>query len=299
MQQNNSMNYQEFLTHIKDNISARLTNGRTVRIEPITKNNGMVYDGMIIIDPFINISPTIYLNPYYQHYLSGTSITDICDCIFFSYQKNLPTKDFNVSIFKDFSKAQKRIVMKLVNQEKNHALLQNIPHVPYLDMAIVFVCCVTELKQEFATILIQNKHLELWNLSPEQLYTIAKQNTPSLLPFLLEPMEHALCNLIDTSLSFFETLPLYILTNQLKINGATSMLYDGVLKQIADRLKSDLIILPSSIHEVILLPATDDLLQAYDYNTMINEVNATQLARDEILSDHAYYYSRKQDAVSM
>ena len=293
------MNYQEFLTHIKDNISARLTNGRTVRIEPITKNNGMVYDGMIIIDPFINISPTIYLNPYYQHYLSGTSITDICDCIFSSYQKNLPTKNFDVSLFKDFSKAQKRIVMKLINQEKNQALLQTIPHIPYLDMAIVFVCCVTELRQDFATILIQNKHLELWNLSTEQLYKVAKQNSPTLLPFLLEPMEHALCNLIDTNLSFFEELPLYILTNQLKINGAASILYDGVLKQVADRLKSDLIILPSSIHEVILLPATDDTLQAYDYNTMINEVNTTQLASDEILSDHAYYYNRKQDTVSM
>lgn len=293
------MNYQEFIAHIKDNISARLTDGRTVRIEPITKNNGMVYDGMIIIDPFINISPTIYLNPYYQHYLSGTSITDICDCIFSSYQKNLPTKDFDVSLFKDFSKAQKRIVMKLINQERNSSLLQNIPHIPYLDMAIVFVCCVTELKQDFATILIQNKHLELWNIDTEQLYAIAKNNTPTLLPYLLDPMENALCDLIDTSIPFFQEIPLYILTNQLKINGAASILYEDVLKQVADKLDSDLIVLPSSIHEVILLPANQATLHAYDYNTMVKEVNATQLATDEILSDHAYYYSKEKDELTM
>lgn len=292
------MNYQEFITHIKNNISNRLTDGRTVRIEPITKNNGTVYDGMIIIDPFINISPTIYLNHYYYHYLSGTSLTDICDTIFSTYQNNLPTKDFDVSLFKDFSNAKQRIVMKLVNLERNDTLLENIPHIPYLDMAIVFVCCVTDFKQDFATILIQNKHLNLWNIQTNELYDIAKKNTPLLLPSLLEPIQNTLHD-FDPNIPLIEELPLYILTNQLKINGAASILYEGVLKEIANKVESDLILLPSSIHEVILLPANKTTMNNFDYNEMIKEVNATQLAADEILSDHAYYYSREKDELTM
>ena len=291
------MNYQEFLTYIKDNISNRLTDGRTVRIEPIQKNNGMVYDGLIIVDPFINISPTIYLNHYYQHYLSGASASDICDAIFSSYEKNLPTKDFDISLFRDFSKAKSHIVMKLVNFERNHELLQTVPHIPYLDLAIIFVCCIMEFKHDFATILIQNQHLDFWGINTETLYDIAKTNTPVIQPYLFEHMTDTLPELSKQNHPHFPKLPLYILTNQQKINGATSILYEGLLEELADKLESDLIILPSSIHEVIVLPANEDTRNTTDYNYMINEVNTTQLSVDEILSDHAYYYSREKKEV--
>ena len=294
------MNYQEFITSIKDSIAKRLTEGRTVRIEQISKNNGMIYDGLIIIDPFINISPTIYLNHYYYQYLSGASVSDICDAIFSSYEKNLPTKDFDISIFKDFSKAKSHIAMKLVNYEKNKALLEHSPHIPYLDLAIIFVCCITEFKQDFATIQIQYKHMDFWKIGTNELYEIAKKNTPLLLPPLLEHMKNSLHNFIDekeTDISNFQELPLYILTNERKINGATTILYENVLKEFAQEQNSDLIVLPSSIHEVILLPANENTLKNFDYNRMIREVNATQLAGDEILSDHAYYYSREKNTL--
>ena len=257
------MSYQEFITSVKDSISKRLTDGRTVRIEQISKNNGMIYDGLIIIDPFINISPTIYLNHYYYQYLSGASVTDICDAIFSSYEKNLPTKDFDISIFKDFNKAKSHIVMKLVNYEKNKALLEYSPHIPYLDLAIIFVCCITEFKQDFATIQIQYKHMDFWKIGTDELYEIAKKNTPNLLPAFVEHMKNSLNNYIETDTSEMSELPLYILTNERKINGATSILYENVLKTFAEEQNSDLIILPSSIHEVILLPANENTLKNF------------------------------------
>ena len=87
-----------------------------------------------------------------------------------------------------------------------------------------------------------------------------------------------------------------ILTNQYKIYGATTMLYPGILKKISDKLDSDLVLIPSSIHEFLVLPRTihDDIPTL---NSFINEVNSTEVTDEEILSDHVYIYSRKKQAV--
>ena len=92
--------------------------------------------------------------------------------------------------------------------------------------------------------------------------------------------------------------PMYILSNSGKVNGATCILYDGLLSQIAERLKSDFILLPSSIHEVILVPV-DQCEELCTFSSMVAEVNETQLTDEEILSDHAYYYERSKGVLAM
>ena len=86
---------------------------------------------------------------------------------------------------------------------------------------------------------------------------------------------------------------IYILTNHYRTNGATVILYEDLLRQLAEKFQQDFLLLPSSIHEVLLIPVdsadSEDLSR---YTRMVQEVNETQLADDEILSDHAYYFSR-------
>lgn len=288
------MKYQEFIEKVKTHISSQLNSGQKIAIHQVTKNNGLVYDGLFIVDPVLNVSPTIYLNPYYHRYLNGVSLEDIYEDILTTYYTNLPKQDFDVSVFTDFSKAKERIVMKLVNRRRNEALLQNVPFVPYLDLAIVFVCTVTEYLDEYATILIYHYHLQLWNITPEELYQIAMQNTPRLLPYKFENMENLLKSMFPNQIPLFDNIQLYILTNQLKVHGAISLLYPNLLSNIADILDSNLIIIPSSIHEVLILPekqaVEDHTIE--DYNEMIREVNDTQLTDDEILGDHIYLYNK-------
>ena len=177
------MKYQEFIQTIKEYVISKLDASQKVIIQPVVKNNGTVYDGLIVIDPILNISPTIYLNPYYHHYLEGISMEDICEDILDTYKENLPTENFDISLFKDFSKAKDHIIMKLVNYERNQELLQDIPHARYHDLAIIYVVAVCDFMNEFATILIHNEHLDFWNISSEDLYSIAMTNTPALLPY--------------------------------------------------------------------------------------------------------------------
>lgn len=291
------MKYQEFIENVKEHIAEKLPTSHKIVLQPVLKNNGTVYDGLIILDPILNISPTIYLNPYYHRYLSGIDLEDIYEDILITYKENLPKKDFDISLFKDFSKAKERIVMKLVNKEKNQELLQDVPHILFHDLAIIFVCAVYDFMDEFATILIHNQHLKLWNVSVDDLYKIGMENTPKLLPFRLDSIDKIIDTLDDCTLFPLQDLQLSVLTNRLKIHGSTCIVYPNLLKRIADFMDDNIIIIPSSIHEVLIIPesVTKDQYSLDDYRYMITQVNEEQLPDDEMLSDHAYLFLRESE----
>ena len=287
------MRYQKFIETVKEHIKHILQ--KQVHIYPVLKNNGTVLDGLVILDPVCNISPTIYLNPYYHRYLDGVSMEDIYEDILKVYEDNLPVEDFDISVFCDYTKAKERIVMKLINAEKNKHLLQQIPHILIYDLAIVFLCNVSDYIDQYATILIYNQHLTLWSVNVDDLYEAAKTNTPNMLPPRLDNLHDVFEYITDESMDFLEELNIHILTNKLKIYGATCMIYPDLLGEIADIYEDDIVIIPSSVHEVLIFPK-DNLPDGYtldSIDTMIKTVNDTELADIEILSDHVYYYCRE------
>lgn len=287
------MQYQKFIENVKQHIQQELK--QQVYVYPVLKNNGMVYDGLVILDPILNISPTIYLNPYFHRYLDGVPIEDIYDDILKTYHENLPQEDFDVSIFRDYEKAQKRIVMKLVNAKRNEKLLENVPHILFYDLAIIFLCSVSDYMHEYATILIYNHHMSFWNVTVDDLYEKAKINSPRLLAPRLDNLHDVFEYITNESLPFLEELNSSILTNYLKVHGATCMVYPNLLDEIAEIYDDDLVIIPSSIHEVLVIPK-GNILPEYtlaNFDAMIQEVNETQLTDDEVLSDHAYWYHRE------
>jgi hypothetical protein len=289
------MNYQEFLTTVKTQLSLRIDSDVTLDIRSFPRNNGTHYDGLIMLQPSRNVSPTIYLTPYYHRYLEGVCLEDIYDDIIKTYQTHLPGEDFDTSLFTDYSKAASRIVMRLISHKHNEEQLKKVPHFHYHDLAIVFYCMLHADDKNQANILIYNEHLSMWGITEDELYHTARKNTQRLLPSQMISMRSLIPDAPDDL-----DVSLYILSNQYRTNGATVILYDGLLSRIAERFQKDLVILPSSIHETLLLPV--DSLDSADmerYAQMIQEVNETQLADEEILSDHAYYYSRSTGLVTM
>lgn len=291
------MKYKNFIKNVKTYMESQFQEGQKVLIQPVLKNNGTVYDGLIIIDPILNISPTIYLNPYYHRFLDGVSMEDIYSDILSTYQENLPKEDFDISLFKDFDKAKERILLKLVNQERNSELLEEVPHIIFHDLAIIFVCAICDFLDEYATILIHNQHLEMWGISLDELYEIGMENTPKLLPYSFDSMENVLKHLSDGTLPFVTDIAMSVLTNQLKIHGATSIIYPGLLKRLANDLDDDIIIIPSSIHEVLIIPyqSTISKYSLLNFRDMIVQVNEEQLPDEEVLSDHAYLYLKDSE----
>ena len=143
------MKYTEFLHTIETEITARLDNDFKLTIHPVKKNNGMIYDGLVIIYPKFNIAPTIYLNPYYHWYLDGVSIDSILDAILSTYNDFKPTEDFDISFCDDFSKVKEKIIFQLISYDKNQKQLKDMPYIKYLDFAIIFEVYVGAELPEF------------------------------------------------------------------------------------------------------------------------------------------------------
>lgn len=294
------MNYQQFSDELIRQLTPMFPDGTQICAQSIPKNNGVFLDAIIIREPGINVSPTIYLEDYYVLYKEGSSLDEICHIIcdvFLEVRLNHP---IDPRFFTNFEQARKHLIYQLVNYEKNKERLADIPHIHYLDLAIIFCCMLRLENEETATILIRNEHLQLWQTDLETIKKQAFNNTPRLLPAYIQPITDAIRDLMESNeglkrlLPLLErdlTPPLYVLTNETQMYGAACILYPALLAEFSDSVGKDLYILPSSIHEVLLLP-TDTRCADDELCALVRSVNSEQLPLTQQLSDSVYYYSR-------
>lgn len=287
------MEYPMFIDVVKDRVQHLAGEDGTVTINHVIKNNGCELDGLVIMRKGCNISPTIYLNSFYEEYLSNGNLDVIITKITKLYESNKDRKLVNPDRLLDYERIKQIVVYKLVNYEKNKKLLELVPHRRVLDLAVVYYCLLDQSKDGNATAMIYNTNIASWKVTEQDLYEAASKNTPVLLP----PKFFSMNSLIQDMFPQEEEMELgdmFVLTNKCKINGAASVIYDDVLKKIADRMGNDLYVLPSSIHEVIILPKID----FYDRESlcnMVREVNCEGVAKEEVLADNVYTFLRKEN----
>ncbi len=292
------MNYQQFVATLNERINQHLNPETTSQIHSALKNNGAKRTGLTISQKGTNISPTIYLEEYYSQYQNGWTLDEITENIIQLYNEVRFEKSWEVRQVQDFRLAQSKVAYKLIHFAKNETLLKELPHIPYLDLAIVFFILLETTEKGAATILITNDMLDYWNISLETLYQIALKNTPDILHADFKPMRVVIQELLEKPLNKVDLDDncLYVLSNHHRHFGAACMLYERVLEDIGNQLNEDFYILPSSIHEVIILPASS-CLNHDELSEMVVEINETQVSEEDVLSDHAYYYSRKDNCI--
>lgn len=294
------MKFTVFMNLVKERVQDRLGDTAEVRVRSVLKNNAVRLWGLIITEAGKNISPTIYLESFYEAYVKGTTIDAIVEAIVDSYH-NVPKElAVDMEFFKDFEKVKERVAYRLVNLENNKELLADVPFIPYLDLAICFYYAFGDTQIGEGAILIQRSHLEMWNTDEKELFSLAQENTSKLYPFEIMRMRTVVEQLVGVQdleiLDEMEPASMYVLTNKKRIQGAAVVLYPEVLEHIADKLGTDFYIIPSSVHEVILMPDRADI----DRNVMkdmIYDVNRTQLTPEDVLSDSLYYYNRKDKRI--
>ncbi len=287
------MNIQEFTQEACTEIAKIL--GREVQYKEVEKLNGAKHYGLIILEPGCNVAPTLYLEPFFDMYLYTKNWTDTVGRIIRAYQADSFPKRLDMGWFKDFEKVRELVCHKLVNFKANKALLEDIPYIRYLDFAIIYCIYYKDDEIGSGSILIHNSHLEAWGCTTQDLARLAKENTPRLYPLAVSTMENVLqeCMADTEELSSVGEIPIpmHIMTNTEKANGAITILYQNALKNFAERIHSDVVILPNSVHEVILLPLREDD-DFREFRNMVCEVNRSGLAREDFLSDNVYLYRR-------
>ena len=298
------MEYKEFVEYIKMNAGYIAGEGGNITINHVIKNNGCEMDGLVIMEKGKDIAPTIYLDSFYELYTNGENIKNIIRQIELIYEQNKNNVTFDVNILKHFDTIKDKIVYKVVNYRSNEKLLEQVPHKRILDLAVVFYCLLDNEYGRSATALIYNNNLKNWNVTIDDVYKAALKNTPDLLHSKISSMaalfEKCGVNVDGEEVDLKDYVPsdMYVLTNESKLNGAACILYENVLYDFAQKLGADLYILPSSVHEVILLPKLS-MFEKDELVNMVKEVNTEGVAADEVLSDHVYEYTRTERLITM
>ena len=298
------MEYKEFVEYIKMNAGYIAGEGGNITINHVIKNNGCEMDGLVIMEKGKDIAPTIYLDSFYELYTNGENIKNIIRQIEVIYEQNKNNVTFDANILKHFDTIKDKIVYKVVNYRSNEKLLEQVPHKRILDLAVVFYCLLDNEYGRSATALIYNNNLKNWNVTIDDVYKAALKNTPDLLHSKISSMaalfEKCGVNVDGEEVDLKDYVPsdMYVLTNESKLNGAACILYENVLYDFAQKLGADLYILPSSVHEVILLPKLS-MFEKDELVNMVKEVNTEGVAADEVLSDHVYEYNRTERLITM
>lgn len=301
------MKYETFLNEVKEQMSQELGEGYDLTLRKVPKNNGLILDGLCITKGGGNVAPAIYLNPCYIQYRNGRAISDIVKELMTLYQSSHTPPGMDYSRLSHYDEMKSGIACKLIHAASNRSLLEDIPHVLWMDLAIVFYLCIHEDETGLMTAMINRQHMEIWDISPDELRKTALDNTPRLFPPVISSMScmiedmneampggDAVLGLPDPDASS----PFYVLSNRSGINGASCILYQDVLKNFADGMEKDIIILPSSIHEVLLLPDEGDV--SFDeMSRLVTHINQTEVPKEDRLSNQVYHYSRIHQTLTL
>ena len=291
------MNIENLIMQITDSIQRRLGNNCFVSPTKVTKNNGLVLNGLVVQKKGTNICLTIYIDEFLECLALGTPMETVIQKILQIYQKNDIPENINISHIAEFHAVKDRIIFQLINTEQNVSLLKEIPSVPYLDFSIIFKILIGSSAESTATSTIRNTLMEIWNIGVDELYAAARANTPVLMPSELKSMEAILAALGETT-PIDDFCKIYVLSNKQRLHGCGCILYPHVLEDFAESIRSDLFILPSSVHEVLLVPFKEET-DADVLVGIVKEVNRHELSQEDFLSDHVYCYSRKTKNITI
>lgn len=292
------MSFEEFVAAAENRLQEEVSGDVTVRLLSAQKNNNVKRNGVLFLKEGELLSPTIYLEEYYEKYRQGMSLTDITFSIIALY-KELHDEPFWLS--KDmacYEEVREMIAYRLINQERNLDILHDIPYKPYLDLAVVYYLLLEIGENGSASALIHREQMEMWGVTEEELHEEAIHNTVELLPMEFKGIDtviRSLAGLEETGMK--DLLPedlMYVLSNCICNYGAAAILYEGVTEKIADLLDDSYYVLPSSIHELIIVPGRNQM-DAQTLETMVREINETQVGEEEILSNHIYYYDKEKE----
>lgn len=299
--------YEEFLDYVKNNIKDYLPPeyaGSIVEIVKVTKDNDMVLDGLIIREEKNGGCPTVYLEQYYGEEVSGTDETKIMEKIAADYQAAVEyyakLKDLDVS---DWNNVQGKVGYYLVNKDLNRERLKDKVFMTIGDLAKVYIVIANFWTKGFNYTLIPQDILSEWGVSEDELDKAAEANMAVRFPAVLLSIDEYFrenatgrpaANLFRRGRKTDSDI-MYVLTNRSRLNGATVMMYPGILQKIRDALGKDYYIIPSSVDDVMIVPKKSDI-RGYVLEEILRERNVI-MPRNKILSNNVYEYIEESRSI--
>jgi hypothetical protein len=320
-----SLNEEDFYPYFISLLDKSLnTSENTYNIVPthVRKNNGIIYEGVSISrknsSTGSNIYPNIYLKDFYREYSDGCSIDSLISEFLCIYKKESDKIEHEMPDIHDFKpeSSHDRIILRLINTSRNKKMLSERPHIKIKDLSVIFDYLYMDNGHTIGTIPINSSLYDKSGFSDiNELYKQALLNSVRLFPAKIDTMENTIKTMLnnnnnlvpdpDALISEIENdeksnnPSFYVVTNSNGINGASVLLYPGILDNFEESSK-EIIIIPSSIHEILLLPVSKKELDSHfdDITGMLRDVNRTSVTKEEFLSDNLLIYSDIKDEIA-
>lgn len=298
------MNYETFKTKLLEAIDTQAGKEVRIHVEKVQKNNGTWKECLLLARKNSHVVPAIHLDNLYER-TDGQPVDfdELAENLLNFCQSEARGVEEKMHAISDFYQARDHIYARVINKKRNEDMLADVPHETVLDLAVV---CYYEIKTERGDGMLQidRQLIKHWGITENQLLAVAKANTARKQPVSFMKMKDMLRLLLSERhmayISGFDDDddPLYVLTNADKYFGAYALFYPNVQRHVADVLGSSFYVLPSSIHETILLPVTEPY-SPYELQDMVKTVNRTIVDPKEVLSDAVYLYDNKTHTMSI
>lgn len=295
--------YSEFLDYVKENITEYLPPeyaNSTVQVVRVIKNNDMALEGLTICKEKNGASPTIYLEQYYSRVVQGADEAQVLESIAEDYEEAAEyyahLVDFDIS---DWDFVQGKVGYYLVSKELNKERLKGKVSKTIGDMAKVYIIIADFKTSGFNFTLIPQEMLPEWGVSEDELDKAAEDNMSVRFPPVLFSMDAALKekyagrpapNLLRKGRNPGNGV-MYVLTNRSRLNGASVILYPGLLQKVRVLFGKDYYIIPSSVDEVIIVPHREDI-RGFVLEEILRERNEDEM-RGMVLSNTVYEYTEE------
>lgn len=293
----------KFYEKVADSISEVLGSKIIVELQETAKVN-LSLDGLTIRKRNESVAPTIYLNSYFSQYNAGRTMEDIVNDIIRVYENNQSETImdvFKTEDFYDFDKMKDRIVLKVINTERNLELLKKVPNFSMdgFPLSIVFYVSLMTGKDSSAGILIKNEHLKLWEKDVSDLLSLAETNTNRIHAYTVKSMKEVM----SERFGFEEDLipdnasAICVLTDENKTSGANKLYLKTEIRKFAEKQDSDVYIIPSSFHELILIRADFPNVEPEYLKQKGCEVNRANDSDEDFLCDGVFKYVLSEDKI--
>ena len=300
--------FEKFQQKIKEGILAYLPKeyrNASVNIVHVPRNNDREQVAMVIKKERQGLPAKVYLEEYYTRFPDWVSDKTILRTIAGDYlaeETEMKWKAEMVEAVKDFDSVKGNIRVQVVNKDMNRENLRGYPHkeVEGTDLAAVFRVRLYKDGEERAAVLVTDKIMKDWDMDVDSLYETALKNIAAQAPARINSMMSLFFDSMEPlePKEVFRNEGLYILSNPQKDYGAAVMLYPGLLQSIAEATQSSFYILPSSIHEVMLMKEGNGM-DAKELQGMVMDINQREVAPQEVLSDKVYFYDGKEQKISL
>ena len=298
-----SMDFEQFREKLADEIKELLSSlfGRETTIEARTvEKTNTTYDALTIKPIDSDVAVSINATHLFELYEKGEDFGVIAsDTAKFVDNALYNSPDFDINSVRDYSKMKERLTFEVISAERNADLLKSVPHKEIEDLAVVYRLELANCEQGVGTVLVTNQMIESYGITADRLHEDALANAPEFKPLVIETMEEVLAR--QMGIDVVQELGLdaipkesmtYVASVEGYVNGAGVLAYQDFMEKAAERANGSFYILPSSIHELLIIPDTGKQ-DFKDLENMVREVNATTVDPKEQLSDNVYHYDAK------